>query len=306
MKYKNIPNTDLNVSIIALGTWVFGGDFWGGSKTKDSLETVHAAIDSGINFIDTAPIYGNGRSEEIVGKAIKGKRDKVYIATKCGLRAEGKSITHDLSQKNILKEVDDSLRRLQIDVIDLYQCHWPDENTALEETAAALLKLKEEGKIRYIGISNYEGEALKQVKALINPVSLQSQYSLLERNVERNDLAYCRENEIGFLAYGALGGGILSGKYQELPDLPKADVRSFFSKFYQASSFEKTQAIVKQLKNNSQPPNQVALNWIAQQPGVSSVLVGCRNQKQLQENILAASWQLDDEQLTNLQGAALV
>ena len=152
MIYHQIPKTDLNVSTIALGTWVFSGDSWGKIDEQECIEAVSAAFDQGINFIDTAPIYGHGQAEIIVGKAIKNKRDEIILATKCGLTWEGGRITNNLTPSSIKCEIEDSLKRLQVDYIDLYQCHWPDQNTPIEQTLNALAQLKQKGKIRYFGI----------------------------------------------------------------------------------------------------------------------------------------------------------
>ena len=160
MKYTKIPGYDFRLSVITLGTWVFSGDVWGGAKEQDSLAAVTAAIDCGINVIDTAPIYGDGLSEKIVGKAIKGHRDKIVLATKCGLIGKGMKIKNNLTPESINKEIDLSLSRLKTDYIDIYQCHWPDPDTPIESTMEALCKIKDSGKIRNIGVSNFNTELL--------------------------------------------------------------------------------------------------------------------------------------------------
>jgi len=300
MKNINIHNTDLNVSPLTLGTWVFGGEMWSGSKEQDSLDAVSAAIDLGITMIDTAPIYGMGVSEEIVGKAIKGKSDKVVIATKCGLVKEGKKIKIDLSAASILREVDASLSRLGIDQIDLYQCHWPDPNTPMQETMETLLKIKEQGKIKYIGVSNFDQALLEEALGSAPVVTLQNQYSLLERSIENDVLPVCREREVGVISYGPLAGGILTGKYQEPKQFAKGDARSFFYKFYQGPAFEKVQALLEKMERMGHPLYEVALNWVRQQDGVSSVIVGCRNAEQVKRNVSALSWEMDKQQMTEL------
>jgi len=301
MKYTSIKDSDEKISTLGLGTWVFGGTFWGQSKERDSIKAVHAAIDHGINLIDTAPIYGNGRSEEVVGKAIVSKRDKVFIATKCGLIPEGKNLRNDLSAQSIKNEIEDSLRRLQVDVIDLYQCHWPDINTPIEETIHTLMELKDEGKIRYIGVSNYSSEQLKEAREIIEIFSIQDQYSLLEQELSDTLLPYCKDNDIHVLTYGALGGGILSGKYEEAPQLRGADVRKFFYKYYEGEKFQKVQVLLNELKEVGRPLNQVAINWVRQQQEVSCVLVGCRNEEQVSKNIEAVNWELEDDFVNRLK-----
>jgi len=300
MQYNQISNTDLSVSAIGLGTWVFGGELWGGSKEDDCLQAVDAALDSGINLIDTAPIYGQGKSEEIIGKAIKGKRDGVIIATKCGLASKGGQIVHNLTAQSISDEVDQSLKRLRIDYIDLYQCHWPDPNTPLEETFEALQKLKSNEKIRYIGVSNFDLDLLKRSKELADVITLQSEYSLLQGSLEKEIIPYCLEAEIGILSYGTLGGGILSGKYKQEPKFKGADARNFFYKNYKGERFEKVKNFVTMLETLNRPTNETALNWVRQQKSVVSTLVGCRNADQVFRNVKAADWTLTEEELNQI------
>lgn len=304
MKYKKIPNTDLNVSVISLGTWVFSGDVWGRVSEKECIDAVSAAIECGINLIDTAPIYGYGKAEEIVGEAINGKRDKVIIATKCGLIKKGLGITNNLKPDSIRKELDESLKRLKTDYIDICQCHWPDSDTPIEETLAEMTRLKNEGKIKYIGLSNYDIGLLKQATSLADITTLQSHYSLLERSIEKEILPYCIEKNIGILTYGSLGGGILSGKYQTQPSFNSSDARSFFYKFYKGDEFKKASKIVNVLKDISEktkrPMSQIALNWIWQKEGIITAIAGCRNAQQAKLNALSTEWELSDEYINIL------
>jgi aryl-alcohol dehydrogenase-like predicted oxidoreductase len=305
MRYKKVPGTDLSVSCISLGTWVFGGDeCWGYSEEKDCIDTTLKAIDLGINLIDTAPIYGFGKSEEIVGKAIKGKRDKVIIATKCGLIKEGESIKTSLKPASIEKEIEESLRRLNVDCIDLYQIHWPDLNTPIEQTLATMLKLQKQGKIRYVGVSNFNLDLLKRAMQFCRIASIQNEYSFLNREAEKELLPFCIEKGIGFLAYGSLGGGILSGKYKTPPRFNPSDARSFFYKFYQGREFKKAQKLVdilnKIAKLHKKPIAQLALNWINQKEAVSSAIVGARNPRQVEENCGCTDWLLSEEEINQL------
>lgn len=300
MKYTKIPKTNLEVSVLALGTWVFGGEMWAGSTETDCLEAVTRALDSGVNLIDTAPIYGNGRSEQIVGKAIKGKRHSVVLATKCGLIREGKKVQINLNPKSIRQEINESLRRLQVDYLDLYQCHWPDTTVAINETLAELNKIKEAGKIRYIGLSNYDLQQLKGAVAFGEIVTLQSHFSLLERSPGKEIVPFCQHKDIGVLAYGSMGGGVLTGKYPAPPKFDTADARNFFYKYYQADIFKKVQSLLAHLREVDYPLNQIAINWVRQQPGVTSVLVGCRNAQQASENFKAADWELSPAQVQKI------
>ncbi|MGQ3683752.1 MAG: aldo/keto reductase [Candidatus Loosdrechtia sp.] len=301
MKYRKIPDTNLEISTIGLGTWVFGSTHWSGAEKKDCMNAARTALDSGINFIDTAPIYGDGLSEEIVGELLKTCRNKVIVATKCGLKKEGRKIVIDLSPESIRNEIEASLRRLHTDCIDLYQCHWPDPNTEIGKTMSVLLKAQSEGKIRYIGVSNFGLELLEQALSIAPVVSQQVQYSLLDRSIEKDLLPFCLRKQIGVLAYGPLGGGILSGKYQEQPFFDPGDARSFFYKFYQGKQFGKIRDGLEKLKEIKRPLNQIAINYVRQKAGVTSVLVGCRTVEQALSNSESADWDLSREQLESLE-----
>jgi aryl-alcohol dehydrogenase-like predicted oxidoreductase len=301
MKYTDLKCSDLKISSIALGTWVFGGDVWGGASEKDCIDAVAAAIDHGINLIDTAPIYGYGQAESIVGKAIKGKRDKVIVATKCGLIGKGGlNITNNLTPESIQRELDESLSRLGTDYIDIYQCHWPDPNTPIEDTLEAMMRFKEAEKIRHIGVSNFDTALLKESIAVTEIVTLQNQYSMLVRDIEKDVLPFCKESNVGVISYGPLAGGILSGKYSTSTKFKGPDARSFFYKFYSGKAFEKTKRLLDSLKNIGQPLNQIAINWVRQQDGVASVIVGCRNAEQVEQNALAASWDLSADIMADI------
>ncbi|MBF0386784.1 MAG: aldo/keto reductase [Candidatus Omnitrophica bacterium] len=293
MKYAIFPGTEEKVSVIGLGTWVLGGENWGGAREEESLAAVDQAILSGINFIDLAPFYGDGLAETVVGKAIKGQRDKVFLATKCGIIRSNGRVGICLSPESIAKELDLSRKRLGVDVIDLYQCHWPDDNVPVEKTMEALLHWQKLGAIRHIGVSNFGLELLKRACAAAPVRTLQVQYSLVERKIEAELLPFCIQNNIGVITYGAMGGGFLSGKYQKKPQFDKADARHMFYKFYDDQKFNDTMRIVAEMKKNKFPLSQVALNWVRRQKGVMTVLAGCRNAAQAKENAAAADWELE-------------
>ena len=301
MRYKTLPNTELEVSEVGLGTWVFGGDCWQEADDAVSVSVVEEAIDKGMTFIDTAPIYGSGRSETVIGKALKGKRDQAVVATKCGIYAKGKGIAIDLSAGAIRQEIEDSLRRLGIETIDLYQCHWPDEKTPMEESFGELNKLVEEGKIRYIGISNFDKVQTEKALSLAPVVTNQVQYSLFDRTIEEGLLPICEENKVSIISYGSLGGGILSGKYKEPPMLQKGDVRSFFYRFYKEPFWSKGKELVSVLEDIAKKRNvrvsEVAINWVLSNEGVGVCLAGCRTPEQVDMNIRAGNWQLSSEEL---------
>lgn len=305
MKYEKFGKTDMEVSTICLGTWVFGGDCWGEACDEESVEVVKEAVDKGINFIDTAPIYGSGRSEEIVGKGIKGKRDSLFIATKCGLKMKGKGIEVDLSPSFVREEVEESLKRLGTEVIDLYQCHWPDEKTPFEETFGELNKLKEEGKIKYIGVSNFSEEQTLKALKYSEVVSNQVQYSLLDRRIEESLMPLSKEKEVAILPYGALGGGILTGKYKEPPLVKKGDVKDFFYQYYKEPYWSKAKRLVSILEeiasSHSVPTSHVAINWVLSHSEVPSCIAGCRNARQLEGNVGASNWSLSREEVSLIE-----
>lgn len=298
---KNIDNKVCSIPLLGLGGWVFGGHLWGDTKEEDSINTIKAALDFNINFIDTAPVYGNGRSENVIGKAIRKNRGKYLIATKCGLVSQGKAITHNLTPQSIIYECEQSLLRLKTDYIDIYQCHWPDSNTPIEESIQALNRLKEQGKIRFIGFSNYALDQLEQIKNLCDYQFLQYSYSLLARDIEKNILKFSRENEYSLLTYGSLGGGILTGKYVKEPYFKKADVRKFFYQYYKGEIFNQITEFLTQLHKINKPLNQIAINWVRQQRGVSCVLLGCRTPFQLEQNAQALDWNLTEPQIHFIQ-----
>ena len=303
MKYTLISGTDMKFSVLTLGTWVFSGSTWGGSEEEGCIAAVHAALDQGINVIDTAPIYGYGRAETIVGKALRGRRDQAIVATKCGLRGKGKDIYNDLSVQGIRQEVSESLSRLKTDYIDLYQCHWPDPNMPIEETLSCLKQLQEEGKILHIGVSNFPLKLLKEASKIARIVTLQSPLSLLQREIQEDILPFCQSQQIGVLTYGSLGGGILIGKYREPRSFPRDDARSFFYKYYSGQAFQQVRSFLDKMSALGRPMNELALNWARQQTGVASAIVGCRNAEQVMENVRAAEWDITDEDMAVIKAA---
>ncbi|MDD6172719.1 MAG: aldo/keto reductase [Elusimicrobia bacterium] len=291
---------DLRFSRLALGTWAMGaGKDWGPADKSECIKAVHAALSAGVNLIDTAPIYGNYRAELLTGEALKGRRDKVILATKCGLKPGERAVSFDLSAKAVRKEAEDSLKRLQTDYIDIYLIHWPDRNTPLEETFGEFEKLKKEGKIRTFGLCNFDETLLLRAKQITEADFVQNEYSLLKRN--EAPLKFCEENKSVFMAYGALGGGILSGKYKKEPCLPRCSVKSFFYRYYKGEAFLKSQKAADVLKETANKHKattaQAALNFVLAQSPRAVVLFGARNAKQAEENASAANWQFTQEDL---------
>lgn len=293
MKYSLFPGTQEPVSAIGLGTWVLGGENWGGAREEESLAAIDQAIDLGVNFIDLAPFYGDGLAESLVGRAIRGRREKVFIATKCGIIRHNGRVSVSLKPESMAKEIDLSRKRLGVDTIDLYQCHWPDEDTPIEKTMEALLRWQNAGAIRHIGVSNFDLELLKKACAEAPVRTLQAPYSLMERAIEQELLPFCAAHHIGVITYGSMAGGFLTGKYQKKPQFAKADARHMFYKFYDDKKFSEAAGIVEEMKKTGYPLNQVALNWVRRQEGVMTVLAGCRSPQQVKDNAAAADWDLE-------------
>lgn len=301
------PN-GLQVPPIGLGTWAMGGFLWGGTDEKKSREAILVSMEQGISLIDTAPIYGFGLSEEIVGSTLKeqGLRDKVFLATKCGLEwsDDQKHIRRNASAPRIQQEIEDSLRRLQTDYIDLYQIHWPDQNSSCEETMSCLQRLKDVGKIRGIGVSNYSKEQIEECLKFVSLDSDQPPYNLFERGVEKDVLPTCREHKIGTLTYGALCRGLLGGRYAKDATFPQGDLRRWDPKF-KPDKFPQYLKAVERLKKLAEQKEcsvaQLAIAWTAQQPGVSCALVGARDSKQAKENAGAAGFTFSENELKEIE-----
>ncbi|MDR2514246.1 MAG: aldo/keto reductase [Christensenellaceae bacterium] len=306
MRFNTLGKSGIRVSAVALGTWAMGGDFWGAIDEQLCIDALHAGLDHGINLIDTAPIYGKGYSEEIVGKAIKGRRDQLVLATKCGIDITEKG-GRDASRKAIIEGTEGSLKRLGTDYIDLMQIHWPDPETPVEESMEALLELKKQGKIRAIGVSNFDNELMSRCLALGQLDALQPQYSLLEREIEADILPFCREKGIGILSYGSIGAGLLAGKFSEPPKVEGGDKRAAFYPFFKEPLFSQALRLVDVLKTIAQahekPVAHVAINWVAQQEGMSSALVGCKNPAQAIENAAAGDWDLSAAEIAAINKA---
>ncbi len=298
MALADIPGTSLKVSPVALGTWAIGGWMWGGTDEAESISTIRAALEHGINVIDTAPVYGFGRSEEIVGKAIaEGRlRCRVLIATKAGLEWVQGHVFRNASRARILREVEDSLRRLRTDHIDIYQVHWPDPLVRIEETAEAMNTLFVQGKIRAIGVSNFSVGQLERFRRVAPLHVLQSPYNLFERGIEADLLPYCRTNKIATFGYGALCRGLLSGRMQPDTTFDGDDLRRSDPKFLKPR-FGQYLAAVQRLdqlarRRFDRRVIHLAIRWMLDQ-GVTTALWGARHPEQLQPIDQIAGWRLD-------------
>ncbi|WP_145153959.1 aldo/keto reductase [Pseudomonas oryzihabitans] len=295
-----IPGIDTPVSRIGLGTWAIGGWMWGGTDEARSIETIRGAVQGGINLIDTAPVYGFGRSEEIVGKALEGIRDQAVIATKVALEWPDEQVRRNASAARIRQEVEDSLRRLRTDRIDLYQVHWPDPQVSHEETARELERLRQEGKILAIGVSNYSPEQLEAFRQFANLSTVQPPYNLFERAIEADVLPYAQRHGLVVLAYGALCRGLLSGRMNAQTQFDGDDLRQGDPKF-QAPRFAQYLAAVEALtafarERHGKSVLALAVRWILDQ-GPTIALWGARKPEQLQGLDEAFGWRLSVEDL---------
>jgi aryl-alcohol dehydrogenase-like predicted oxidoreductase len=298
MEYAEIAGTSLKPSRVALGTWAIGGWMWGGTDESQSIATIRAAVERGINLIDTAPAYGFGRSEEIVGKAIaEGKlRSHVLLATKVGLEWRDGQVFRNASRGRIRQEIEDSLRRLRTDVIDVYQVHWPDPTVPIEETAEAMAALLKQGKIRAIGVSNFSVAQMNRFRKIAPLHVVQPPYNLFERGIEAGVLPYCRRNNIATFGYGALCRGLLSGRMRDETRFEGDDLRRQDPKFRQPHFGHYLDAVARldQLAKQRYGKRVIhlALRWILDH-GITAALWGARTPDQLQPVAGVGGWSLD-------------
>ena len=320
MQTRRLGNSDLNLTLVGFGTWAIGGGEWGmgwGPQTeKDSVESILEGLEAGINWIDTAHAYGFGVSEEMVGKAIKEWGKEVIIATKCGvLPDENNFPKRYTSRKTITEEVEGSLRRLQVEVIDLYQIHWPEPDENVEEAWQTLLDLKTQGKIRWGGVSNYSVSQLDRA-AKIGPISsLQPRYSLLNQQIkEEGQLDWCRNNNCGIVCYSPMESGLLTGKVNQdwIDSLPENDWRRHKADHPVAAllhppKLEPFLKLVEQLNtianSNGHTVSQLAVSWVLSHNEVTSAIVGARKKGQIAETVQAAEWVLNEHELNSISTA---
>jgi aryl-alcohol dehydrogenase-like predicted oxidoreductase len=298
MEFATVPGTSLEISRVGLGTWAIGGWMWGGTDDEESIATIRAAVERSLNLIDTAPAYGFGRSEEIVGRAIAdgGLRSRVVIATKTGLEWHDGRVFRNASRRRILREVEDSLRRLRTDYIDIYQVHWPDPLVPIEETAGAMQTLFEQGKIRAIGVSNFSVTQIERFRRVAQLHVVQPPYNLFEREIEADLLPYCLQSGLATLTYGALCRGLLSGKLQEDAQFQGDDLRLTDPKF-QPPRYAQYLAAVRRLDQFARQRYgkrviRLAARWVLDQ-GATSALWGARHPGQLLPIDEVFGWSLD-------------
>lgn len=309
MRYKRLGKSNMNVSVITVGTWAIGGAGWGDVDRKASVDAIHAMLQNGVNLIDTAPIYGMGHAEEVVGEAIKGiPRDSFQIATKVGLcwGMDSEKGWRDNGRVNLYREIDISLKRLGTDYVDMYLIHWPDDKTPIEETMGALTSLVKAGKIKHFGVSNWSQEMITEGEKTGEISAIQPPYSMVNRSQEAL-MKFAKERDIGTMTYGSLGAGILTGTIREIPNWDPKDIRFNFYDFYKEPKFSKVQKLLKAMdkvaNERGVPMAQVTINWSTQNPLVDTALLGVRNPREAEENCKALDWKLTDEEIAYLNKA---
>jgi aryl-alcohol dehydrogenase-like predicted oxidoreductase len=305
MRYKQFGKDGLSVSEIAIGTWGAGGSGWGGSDKAACISAIHTMIDLGVNLIDTAPVYGMGLAEQVVAEAVKGKRQDLIISTKCGLKIDAKpgEEMKVATRAEVINGCEASLRRLGTDYIDILFVHWPDKNTPIEETMGAMTTLKEQGKIRCIGLSNFSIPQIEEALKYAAVEIIQPPYSMVDQSAGEI-MIWCHKHKIASMTYASLGAGILGGKIRAITDFGKGDVRGGFYDYFREPKFSKVMELLKVMdkiaEKRNVPVSQIALNWVVQKEYVLTALVGVRTDDHAKENCGAADWQLDAGELALL------
>jgi len=308
---RQLGNSDMQITPIGFGAWAIGGgnwEFgWGSQDDKDSIEAIHRALDLGVNWIDTAAAYGLGHSEEIVAKALEGRANRPYVFTKCSLVwGESREIEHSLKADSVRRECEDSLRRLKVDVIDLYQIHWPNPDPDIEEGWETLAKLKEEGKVRYIGVSNFSVSQMERAMKIAPITSLQPPYSLIRRDVEDEILPFCQKHNIGVIPYSPMQAGLLTGAMtkERVANLPPTDWRRRNVQ-YQEPNLTRNLAMADILKEigarHGRSAGEVAVAWVLRHPAITAAIVGFRNPKQVDGVIGAMTFRLTQDEIDEIE-----
>ena len=311
MQTRKLGNSDLSITPIGFGAWAIGGGGWafgwGSQDDRDSIASIREAIDLGINWIDTAAVYGLGHSEEVVARALEGVAKRPYVFTKCGRVWDEKGqIGKRLKDASIRAECEASLKRLKVDVIDLYQIHWPEPDEDVEEGWQTMLKLKQEGKVRWVGVSNFSAEQMARAGKLGEITSLQPPYSLIRPEVEDSILPFCHKNNIGVIAYSPMASGLLTGKMtrERIAAMPEDDWRKDKNKHYQEPLLSRNLALVEKLKaigaRHGKNPGEVAVAWVLRHPAVTAAIVGARKPGQLKELVGAAEWRLTQMEIDEI------
>jgi len=317
MEYRKLGNADIRLSALSYGAFAIGGNMWGGNEKKDSVEAVRASIDHGVTTLDTAPFYGFGLSEEMIGEAIKGyDRSKIQLLTKFGLVWDGSNnkkgdfffdaenegkimpVYKYASKANVIKEVEESLRRLETDYIDLLQIHWPDSTTAISETMEAMELLIQQGKIRSAGVSNYDVPQIKEARKTVGIASNQVGYSMLNRDIEKDLVPYAQENDLGIIVYSPMERGLLTGKYFKEGQLKENDHRNGYFQQFDLNKVQQFLEVIEPLAlDKGVTLAQLVLRWTTLQPAITVVLAGARNAEQAIANAKAMDVSLNEEEM---------
>jgi aryl-alcohol dehydrogenase-like predicted oxidoreductase len=312
MNKRKLGFSDLNVTTVGLGTWAIGGGGWewgwGPQDDDESIAALRRGMDKGLNWIDTAAAYGLGRAEEVVGKAIKGRRDEMIVATKCGLVWEEGSplISQRLKADSVRAECEASLRRLDVEIIDLYQIHWPIPDEDIEEGWGTIADLVKEGKVRFAGVSNANVEQMKRLQPIHPIASLQPPYSMLERGVEEELLGFCAANNIGVVCYSPMQNGLLTGKYtkEKIAAMPDEDWRKERSPHFKEPQLSANLALVDSLRpiaeRHGKTVAQLSIAWVLRRPEVTSAIVGSRRPSHIDDIAGAADWELGAEEIAEI------
>jgi aryl-alcohol dehydrogenase-like predicted oxidoreductase len=311
MQKRQLGNSDLQITPIGIGAWAMGGGdwafSWGHQEDNNSIEAIHTALDAGINWIDTAAIYGLGHSEEVVGKAIAGRSNRPYIFTKCALVWDDKrQISRSLKADSVRREVEASLRRLKIDVIDLYQIHWPDPEPEIEEGWQTLAQLRREGKVRHIGVSNFNVAQMKRAQKIAPITSLQPPYNIVTADIEKEVLPFCREHNIGVIVYSPMKSGLLSGKMtrERIAKLPPDDFRPRTVSFKEPL-LTRNLGLVEVLRGigdrHGRTPGEVAIAWTLRDPVITGAIVGMRSADQAKQIVRSAEFRLSPDEFREIE-----
>ena len=311
MRTTQLGNSDLEITPIGIGAWAMGGGgwafAWGPQDDRDSIAAIHAALDRGINWIDTAAVYGLGHSEEVVAQALQGRSRKPYVFTKCArIWNERREIGKSLKEASIRREVEASLRRLKADVIDLYQIHWPEPDGEVEEGWSTMAKLKAEGKVRHIGVSNFNVAQMSRAQAIAPITSLQPPYSLISPEIEDSILPYAAANNIGVIVYSPMKSGLLSGAMtrERIAGLPSDDFRRGTPNFKEpllTRNLELAELLREIAKRHGRTTGEVAIAWTLRNPSVTAAIVGMRSAKQVEGLIGAADLRLSAQELAEIE-----
>jgi len=310
MQTRKLGHTDLELTTVGLGTWAMGGPWefgWGPQDDGEAIAAIQAALETGINWIDTAPAYGLGHSEELIREALKQRSEKPVVATKCGIlwNQKREKVTC-LKRDSVRQECHASLKRLGIEVIDLYQMHWPDPDEDVEQAWEEMARLCREGKVRYLGVSNFNLEQIKRVQKIHPIASLQPPYSMLHRKVEDELLDYCAQNDIGVVAYSPMQRGLLTGKFnaKRLADLPLDDHRRKSADFQEpqfSATLEFVEGLRKIAKRNGRTCAQLAISWVLRRPEVTAAIAGARRPSQIIETAPTSDWKLSRKDIDKIE-----